>query len=180
MTSGLERIVEYYFDHRSTLASQLVAWPLSTVAAAYSTTFTDSPAAAVALSSVVAQATYWPTFIAGKVIGDRKQFATAGKINWTVVRQKVAEYASWWGAGELVYSGIRSAIMGGLRAAGVDNAQSSAYTDIATGSAYTAVLPFMESAITRFNQSVENRVVTPALGLIKGLRDYLTHGNPMY
>jgi len=175
MRSGLEKIVDYYKEHKSTLASQMVAWPLSTAAAAYSTHFADDPVAAVALSSLVAQATYWPTFIAGKVVGDRKQFTSEGKVQWNTVRRKVGEYASWWGAGEVVYSTVRSAVMGGLRALGVADAESSAYTDLAAGSAYTLMMPFIQNAIYRFNQAVDDRVTKPIVAYIRKVADVFTH-----
>ena len=147
--NNLETILTYYKDQRKTLGSHLVAFGASTALAALASKLGadasgESDAASSLVGTLSAMGVYWPTFIGGLILRDRKELKDASGIRWSKVKERALEYASWFGAGEAIYAGVRGGIHAYLQHEGRDPEVASAIADSVTASAYTLGLPFIQ------------------------------------
>ena len=148
----LEKIVNCYIEQKKTLASHLVAFGLSTATAALATKLaSDASGDSTAISSIVgtisAMGVYWPTFIGGLILRDRKDFRGEKGINWGSVKDRSMEYASWFGIGEVFYGTARTGIHAYLQEEGYEPETASVIADTVTAGTYTLGLPFIQIGI---------------------------------
>ncbi|MFH1451757.1 MAG: hypothetical protein ABIF88_01130 [archaeon] len=147
----LEKIIHGYKEQKKTLASHLVAFGASTALGALASKLAADYGSDAALTSVVGTSTamgvYWSTFIGGLIVRDRKELKDEEGVRWDKVKEKSLEYASWIGAGEVLYASVRGGLHAYLQKEGYEPETASAVADTATAGVYTVGLPFIQMGI---------------------------------
>lgn len=152
MKNNLEKIIGIYKEQGKTLGSHAVAFGVSTAGAALASNIAsnisgNSNAITSLAGTVSAMGVYWPTFIGGLIIRDRKDFKNENGINWGKVKERAEEYATWIGVGELAYGLARTGIQAYAQHEGYDPAVSSVMADSISAGLYTLGLPFIQMGI---------------------------------
>lgn len=147
----LEKLIESYKSQKETFASHIVAFGLSTGVAALASNLSSDLVEGNLASSIVgtvsAMGVYWPTFIGGLVYKDRSEFKTDDDYNLPKIKEKVVEYVSWIGLGELAYGVARTGLHTYLQQEGYSSEVASGMADTTTAMLYTLGLPFIQMGV---------------------------------
>lgn len=157
--NGMRRLSDIYRQDGKAFKYHLASVGLSTLAGAVTAGCLENytscgPALNSTLTTGVATGSYWTPFIGLLARSERNEMKDEnGKYDSKKVASKAAQYASFVGLGEFLYSGMRGVIQYQIqKRTELDAAYASALTDIVCATAYGVLVPPIRQALRKLGR----------------------------